>query len=230
MRWAAYLIGVIGWLNFAVWTTILGAAMIALWPFDRRRVGMARAMQACWGRGLFWTNPAWRLRRGERVHGEGPYVVVSNHQSVVDIPNLLSVIPPVRIVARDGIFRVPLMGPFLRLSRQVRAGEASRDGREALEAGVSVLVFAEGTRSADGSLGRFRNGAFHLAREAGVPVLPVVIDGSRRVVPRGGWLPAAWRPEVHVAALAPVDPAAFASTTALKKAVHARMAAALEAL
>lgn len=228
MRLPALLTGIYSWANWGLWTVVLGVVMLCAWPFDPDRRLMARAMRFCWGRANFWTNPLWTVHREGQVTGPGPFVVVSNHQSHTDIPNLLAALPPVRIVARDGIFRAPPMGWFLRLSRQVHQDRFEIEALAALDAGFSVLVFAEGSRSPDGRMHRFRNGAFEVARKAGAPVLPVVIDGSRHLLAKGDLLPRRARIRVRVAVLPPFDPAAFASTPELKAAVHRAMKATLE--
>jgi len=227
--WGSTATGLYSWANFGLWTLVLGLAMLLLWPFDRDRRGMARAMRLLWGRANFWTNPLWTVHPEGLQHvGPGPYVVVSNHQSITDIPNLLRFLPPLVIGARDGVFRAPGIGGFLRLSGQVHSGRFAEEAAAALDRGLSVLVFAEGTRSPDGHLQRFRNGAFHLAREVGVPVLPVVIDGSRDLLAKGDLFPTKARIRVRVAVLPPVDPASEPSTPELKSAVHRAMKDVLE--
>ena len=226
MRWAAYLTGLYSWLNFGAWTLVLALVMLLLWPFDPDRRRMARAMRLIWGRANYWTNPLWTVHPEGLEHvGPGPYVVVSNHQSITDIPNLLAWLPPLVIGARDGVFRAPVVGPFL----SVHSERFETEARDALARGLSVLVFAEGTRSPDGHLQRFRNGAFHLARLARVPVLPVVIDGSRHLLAKGDLFPTRARIRVRVAVLPPVAPDAAPSTPELKAEVHRAMKHVLEA-
>lgn len=228
MRLPAYISGFLGWIDFGVWTLALGVAMLCLWPFDPDRRRMALAMRFIWGRVAHRANPMWTIR-AEGSAGPGPYVIVSNHQSHTDIPQILGVLPPVRIVARDGIFRAPVMGWFLRLSRQVHQDRFEAEATAALREGFSVLVFPEGSRSPDGRIQRFRNGAFEVARSTGVPVLPVVLDGSRWMLGKGDLFPRRARFTVRVAVLPPIDPAAFSSTTELKQATHRAMKAVLEA-
>jgi len=222
-----YLGGVYGWVAFALSTVVLGAVMLCLWPFDPDRRRMARAMRFVWGRAFYWTYPLWTVRYEGSV-APGTYVVVSNHQSHTDIPNLLAPLPPLRTVARDGIFRVPLMGWFMRLSRQVHQDRFEAEAADALRQGFSVLVFPEGSRSPDGKMRRFRNGAFEVARQTGFPVLPVVLDGSRFILGKGDLLPHRGFVQVRVAFLAPIDPKGFASTPELKAETHRAMKAVLD--
>jgi 1-acyl-sn-glycerol-3-phosphate acyltransferase len=118
-------------------------------------------------------------------------VVMSNHQSLYDIPLLYRALRrPLRMVAKRELFRVPLWGPAMRRAGSVeldrsdraRAIESLSNAKKVLEAGVSLWIAPEGTRSADGQLGAFKRGGFHLAEEAPARILPVTIVGSNRVL------------------------------------------------
>ena len=121
----------------------------------------------------------------------GPAVYVANHQSMLDIPVLtLAIGAPFVFVARAGLGRLPIVGAVLRHSRCVLVDRSAPAGAEAaldqaadrLAAGEAVLFFPEGTRSYDAGLGPFFPGAFRLAERAGVPVVPVAVDGAWRLV------------------------------------------------
>ena len=125
------------------------------------------------------------------------YVFVSNHASYFDIPAVLAGIPQdIRLVYKKELHRVPFFGWGLKLGKTYIAidrGQSS-DAMQTIEAtarrireGSSVLLFAEGTRSADGKLQPFKRGPFNLAVKAGIPVVPVTIIGSNRVLPRDAW-------------------------------------------
>lgn len=142
------------------------------------------------GRFLPSTSPLWRFS----IEGAPPpdicnsaYVVVANHESTAD-PFLLSFLPwDMRWVAKEELFHLPLVGWLLRFSGDIRlrrgSGESVRHMKEAcldtLAHGLPVMMFPEGTRSRDGSLLPFKDGAFEIAVEAGVPVLPVALVGTR---------------------------------------------------
>jgi 1-acyl-sn-glycerol-3-phosphate acyltransferase len=122
--------------------------------------------------------PADRARR--------PYVVVSNHVSTAD-PFVLSFLPiDMRFVAKEELFRAPLVGWLLRLAGDIpirRGDTASATAMKdacvrTLDAGLSVMIFPEGTRSRTGAVGAFKSGAFEVAREAGGPGLPVALHGT----------------------------------------------------
>lgn len=125
------------------------------------------------------------------------YVFVSNHASFFDIPAVLAGIPQdVRLVYKKELHKVPFFGWGLKLGRTyipIDRGQGA-DAMETIEStarkireGSSVLLFAEGTRSPDGRLQAFKRGPFNLAARAGIPVVPVTIIGSNRVLPRDSW-------------------------------------------
>lgn len=119
------------------------------------------------------------------------YVVMSNHQSHYDIPVVFQALAiPVRMVAKTELFRVPVFGRamldsgFIELDRgnRRRAMESLKlAGKRIREDKLSIWIAPEGTRSKDARMGEFKTGGFHLAREAGVPILPVTIDGTINV-------------------------------------------------
>jgi len=124
--------------------------------------------------------------------GHKAYVVVANHESQID-PFLLSWLPwDMRWVAKQELFDAPLIGWAMRLGGDIplRRGDSSSvktmmaECERALAAGISVMIFPEGTRSRDGSLLPFKDGAFQLALRAGVPVLPIALTGTRHLRPK----------------------------------------------
>jgi 1-acyl-sn-glycerol-3-phosphate acyltransferase len=124
----------------------------------------------------------------EHVTPDESYVVMSNHQSHYDIPVIFQALKiPVRMVAKQELFRIPVMGAgmrasgFVELNRQNRS-QALKTLNEAWPRlrrdGLSIWIAPEGTRSPDGGLGAFKRGGFRLAAESGMRILPVTIDGS----------------------------------------------------
>jgi 1-acyl-sn-glycerol-3-phosphate acyltransferase len=170
------------------------AAILADWllPGTNR----AERVMGWWGR-AFVRSGGWKLRvEGMENLPSCGAVLVANHQSVVDIPMLLSAFPrPVAFLAKRELGEIPLFGKAMAAAgnlfvdrddprdavRMLRvAGARLRDGR-------LVIVFPEGTRSGDGSIGEFRPGAFYLAQKSGAPVVPVYLDGGYRAIPKGGF-------------------------------------------
>lgn len=157
------------------------------------------------------------VRGREHAEGSGPLVVMSNHQSLYDIPALYCAIPGrLRMVAKDELFRVPVWGQamtaagFIRIDRRDRAQAVAslHASAEKLKEGTRIWIAPEGTRSWDGRLGKFKSGGFRLALETGAPILPVAIDGTRRILPAKG-LVVQRHQRVVVTILPPIDPAPY---------------------
>lgn len=160
--------------------------------------------------------------------GSQPAVFVGNHTSLFDPMLVISQLPirPV-LMAKAELARVPVLGwairqaGFIFVDRRSRTG-ALRSLREAarqVQAGQSLVVFPEGTRSRDGVLLPFKKGAFLVAWEAGVPLVPFAIHGGRSALPWGAWRVRPGRLRTVVGA--PLDPAAFSSPEALRAAAAA---------
>jgi 1-acyl-sn-glycerol-3-phosphate acyltransferase len=144
------------------------------------------------------------------------YVFLANHQSLFDIPVLIASAPgQLRMVAKRSLFRIPVFGWALRAGGFVPVDRADRSSaRETfasasarLSAGVSMLLFPEGTRSLDDTLLPFQRGGFLLALKSGLPIVPVGIRGSRAIQSRSSF--AIHPGTVVVTYGAPIDPAAY---------------------
>jgi 1-acyl-sn-glycerol-3-phosphate acyltransferase len=141
---------------------------------------------------------------GIRVRAEGlenipPGVCIFaiNHVSNIDPPVAALAIPRrISVLAKKEVFRIPLVGRALRLADVISVDRADREAAVAsvadavahLQAGLSFMVFPEGTRSPDGRLMPFKRGAFLMAMQAAVPVVPVSLCGSQKVLPKGAWI------------------------------------------
>jgi 1-acyl-sn-glycerol-3-phosphate acyltransferase len=122
------------------------------------------------------------------------YVLLGNHQSLLDIPAVCATFPGrVRFVAKQELRRVPVFGRamaeagivFVDRSDRTRAIAQLQAARDLVAAGTSVWIAAEGTRSRDGTLGPFKKGGFHVARSLGAPILPTWVEGTLAVIPPG---------------------------------------------
>jgi len=134
------------------------------------------------------------VKGAEHIQRGNSYVYVANHASLFDIPAAIHGIPDrIRIVYKKELERIPFFGwglkwgsDYIAIDRG-RGAEAAKSLQEAVEQirrGKSVLLFAEGTRTKDGKLQPFKRGAFNLAVRAGVPVVPVTINGSYSILPK----------------------------------------------
>lgn len=135
------------------------------------------------------------VEHAERAHGKSAFVVMSNHQSLYDIPALYQSLPlRLRMVAKTELFRIPIWAQAMRAAGFVELDRSAREraiesldrAKVALAGGTSIWIAPEGTRSADGSLGPFKHGGFHLAVGASAPILPVSIVGTRAILPAKG--------------------------------------------
>jgi 1-acyl-sn-glycerol-3-phosphate acyltransferase len=176
------------------WT--LPVALVRLFDRDPRHLRTARWYRRL-GRVLARVNP-WRIEISglEHVDRGRNYVVVSNHQSLADIPVLCHLPLDTKWLAKVELFRLPIIGWLLRMADDVPVNRSNRRSaaRALLECarhlrnGCSVVFFPEGTRSRDGSVLPFNEGPFQLAIRQQVPVLPVAVAGSGNALPRNTWL------------------------------------------
>lgn len=209
-------------------------ALVLCWPFDKSRRVVHELSRAA-VRVFFGIPPFWRFHvEGlEHVDRKGRYVITLNHQAMSDIPALYFVPLNYRWVSKREVFKIPFFGQLLRLHGDIcidrgRAAEAmeqlQREGGRWLDRGVSVAIFPEGTRSKDGEIHRFKAGAFELARQAGVSILPVVLEGTERLINKNRSF--RWRNTVTVKVLEPVPVEEVMATEPKEMAqrVHDRMA------
>ena len=213
-------------------------ALVLCWPFDRAR-RTVHELSRILVRIFFAIPPLWRQRviGGEHIDRRQRYVIVINHRTVIDIPTLYYLPLNFRWVSKREVYKVPFFGQFLFLHGDIcinrgRATEAMeqllREGKLWLSRGASVAIFPEGTRSKDGEIHRFKAGAFTLAREAGVSILPVVTEGTNTLIRRNGLFNWGNRITIKVLPPVPAERVAAEDPHVLMQEVHDRMCAALE--
>ena len=176
-----------------VYTIVFGAASIISTFFDRRGYfahGCARAWSWCI---LKTTGVRVKVEGLDRLKPGTTYVFVSNHQSHYDTPVVFASLPyQLRIIAKASLAKFPVLGFHLKRGRHlfVDREHPDREGilnrwRSLVSEGLSLIIYAEGTRSATGKVAPFKAGSFLLAIEAGLPVVPLAIVGTRKVMPKG---------------------------------------------
>jgi 1-acyl-sn-glycerol-3-phosphate acyltransferase len=216
----------------------LAAQLLAL-PFDPDRKTALTVNQWIWGRLLFLLEWSFPIRRsGLELLGPGPYVMVCNHSSVLDIPSCMGLPLLLRVVGKTSLFRVPFMGWYMSFCRQIPLDASSEESiarfmercLDTLNAGVSVLIFPEGTRSIDAKLQRFHRGAFRLAKDTGTPVLPVAVLGTHRALRKGKLPLDSVRSRIRLRVMPPLDPAEHSTARKLSNRTHEAISTALEAL
>jgi 1-acyl-sn-glycerol-3-phosphate acyltransferase len=177
-----------------LWTPLL--AVVRLLDRDPLHLRTGRWFR-CLGRALAKIGP-WRLRVSgrENVAAGQAYVVVSNHQSLADIPVISHLAVDAKWLVKAELFRLPLLGWMLRMAGDIPVERSDRrKGAEALlqcarvlRQGCSIVCFPEGTRSSDGQVLPFSEGPFQLAIREGAPILPLVVEGSAAALPKDSWI------------------------------------------
>lgn len=206
-----------------IFMVLSALALVICYPFDKQRKAVhwcSKILCMC-----FWYAPiTWKRRISgkENIDPSQPYVIVINHNSMVDILSLYFLPLVFRWVSKREVFRIPWIGEYLYLHGDIAIERGSAEamikvreqGKMWLGKGASVAIFPEGTRSKDGEIHRFKQGAFILAKEAGVPILPVVFDGTTTVFRRDRkWL-FNWHEVLTVRALKPISAEEVASREA----------------
>ncbi|PYT08773.1 MAG: 1-acyl-sn-glycerol-3-phosphate acyltransferase [Acidobacteria bacterium] len=200
------------WAPFAnlLWythTVVMATISLLLWPFDRT----GRLQHWCarwWCRLVAWSIFARiRVYGTENVSADQNYVYMANHSSLIDTPALFAYLPhQFRIMAKKELFWVPFMGwhlwsagnfPIDR-SDPRKTAKSLRSVIEGVRAGKSLAVFPEGTRTPDGRLQEFKHGAFKIAVRAGVPIVPVSIRGTFKLLPKTTLAPRPGRVDVII--------------------------------
>ena len=149
-----------------------------------------------------------RVQGLDRLDSSRQYIFIANHQSNLDIPVLIQGLRKfqLRWIAKKQLAYVPFFGWALWASRHILVDRSDRAGamaglkkaKERIAGGISVVIFPEGTRSADGQLLPFKRGGFLLAVQAKTPIVPITINGSSAILPRGDWRLRAGEVEVIV--------------------------------
>lgn len=180
-------------------------ALILLYTIFWGTLGVVIGLVDRSGEGVVWVGRQWirwvlascgievRAEGLEKLDPRGPYVMMSNHQSVFDVAAIVTSWPgSFRFVAKRELTWIPFFGWALAIGghviidrgRRERAVKSLERAARQVRDGTNVIIFPEGTRSPSGRLGELKSGGFHLAIQAQVPVLPISVSGSRRITPK----------------------------------------------
>lgn len=214
-------------------------AIILLAPFGLSRRAFFR-LSAAWVRqqlalcGVAWSVEGWEALPQAIRDGQQPVVFMPNHASLLDPPFVLTALPlhPV-FIAKKEIRLIPLVGWAVACAGMIYIDRGSREravaslkqAAQQVRAGKSVVIFPEGTRTRDGGLLSFKKGGFHLAADAGVPIVPVGIQGAFEVLPKGTYLLNPGR--IRVAVGTPIPATEHPDREALMAAVRSQIEALL---
>ena len=202
----------------SLYTIVLGTLSIGSSVFEKRGY-FAHWCARMWSRLILRTTGVDVEVQGlERLTHGRTYVFVANHQSIYDIPILFWSLPfQLRIIAKESLGRFPFLGWHLRRTGHLLVNRARPDrtaifswASALVSRALSLIVFPEGTRSRDGRVGRFKGGSFYLALEAGLPVVPLSVIGSRHVMRKGRL--ATYPGHVRLVVHEPIDTSALAGT------------------
>ena len=201
MRLKSILISSIVWSVFALTMILFFIIFIVLWlislPFDRKHY-FTQWLTWCWCSFYAKVYPFWEIEfiDQSKLVKEKACVAVSNHQSLLDIIVLFHLYPYFIWVSKLENFKAPILGQVMRINRYISLVRNNsktfpkmfENISKALKQNRTVMIFPEGTRSLTCELGRFKEGAFKAAIENKVPIIPIVLDGTGRSIPKEGFL------------------------------------------
>ena len=188
-------------------------ALPLCYPFDKKRFVVHKLSK--WLTDSFFGFGLVMKRKVEGIENLDPkatYVMVLNHNSMVDILSIYNLPLVFKWVSKKEVYRIPIVGRLLLAHGDIVINRASTKeamqlvhtrGKEWLAKGASVAIFPEGTRSKDGEIHNFKAGAFILAKDAEVPILPIVLEGTDRVVRKGFFMN--WSNRITIKILPPVS-------------------------
>ena len=188
-------------------------ALPLCYPFDKKRFVVHKLSKwltdSFFGFGLVMKRKVEGL---ENLDPKGTYVMVLNHNSMVDILSIYNLPLVFKWVSKKEVYRIPIVGRLLLAHGDIVINRASTKeamqlvhtrGKQWLAKGASVAIFPEGTRSKDGEIHNFKAGAFILAKDAEVPILPIVLEGTDRVARKGFFMN--WSNRITIKILPPVS-------------------------
>lgn len=185
------------WLFLVAWSIVWITLAIALRVVTFSARGPLWMARHLWAPGLLWgAGVTLRVRHAgaDGFAWDQPHIFVMNHQSLFDIVVAFRVLRcPLRFIAKQELAWIPFLGwymwatgmIFVNRSRPTKAVVSLSKAAQRVRDGASIIAFPEGTRSRSGAIGSFKKGIFHVATQAGVPVVPVTLEGAQHVLPRG---------------------------------------------
>ncbi len=175
---------------------VMAFVSIIFFPFDRKRK-ITHAQCFWWTDVVTALNPYWdvKVEGLENIDHKKTYVVVSDHQSLADIVLIYKTKMQFKWVAKESLFKIPVLGWNMALAKHIRLRRKEfssikkvyKEASEWLRSGISVVFFPAGTRNNGSEVGEFQNGAFKLAIKEKIPILPILIQGTRNAIPKGSW-------------------------------------------
>ena len=181
------------WSCIVLATLALGFLAFVTYPFDRRG-RVVHWYARLWGRVALLSNQvSVRVEGMDHLKGEGPYIFMSTHQGYYDVFALLAHLPfQFKWLVKKELFSVPFLGwtmaaaGYINIDREGtrKTVEALNEAAKKIREGMSIVIFPEGSRSPNGSIQPFKKGGFTLAIKSKVPIVPIAITGSRKIMPK----------------------------------------------
>jgi 1-acyl-sn-glycerol-3-phosphate acyltransferase len=209
------------WLLILAYVIIMFPVTVITWfvvyPFDQKR-SVIHWCLVYQGVILSRLIPIWqiRLEGREKAQKKNTYVIISNHQSILDILIINCLRYRFRWISKIENYKVPVFGLYMRMAKYIVVDRGNKESKyemieksvESIRQGISIMIFPEGTRSADHEIGPFKLGAFQLAIMTDKPILPVIVDGTGEVVPKHGIIFRS-RKILKIKVLDPIHPGLF---------------------
>lgn len=226
--------GTLIWLYWAIciisFFFIVALLYLITFPFDRFHQIPNKVLAGLAGM-MLRLNPGWdfEIKGADSEKVSRPTIVVANHQSFLDLP-LLYLLPwSMKWIAKKDLFKIPIFGWIIYMTGQIAIDRQSMRSAQKIDKlvapvknGIPAMIFPEGTRTSDGEIHPFKNGAFKLAKRYNFNILPLVVDGGHQAMPRGEWRPAC-RQTFQISVMEPLLPEQHADEQELKEAAFMLM-------
>ena len=222
------------WIIGITYTVILFPVSLVLWvllyPFDQERIitHWWLVIQGCLLTRLI---PIWRIsvEGREKAQKKTPYIIISNHQSILDILIMNCLRLKFRWISKIENYKVPVLGWYMRMAKYIAVDRGNKDSKaemmdksaQSLRKGISIMMFPEGTRSHDREIAPFKLGAFQLALSTDKSILPVIVDGTGGILPKHGLMFSSGN-NLKIKVLDPVHPGSFGTANPEELAIKFR--------
>jgi 1-acyl-sn-glycerol-3-phosphate acyltransferase len=225
---------IIVWLLGITISIIFSPVTFIIWllvfPFDRNRV-VVHWLLVYQAFVISHLVPIWKIKveGREKAKAGTTYVIISNHQSILDILIINCLRYRFKWISKIEVNSVPLLGWYLRMADYITVDRGDKESKEkmlaeayeCLKKGISIMIFPEGTRSADNEISFFKRGAFQLAISTGTPILPVIMEGTGNVLPKHGIIFGGFH-KIDIRVLDPIRPESFGTDDCDQLAGHFR--------
>jgi len=170
---------------------------LLLFPFDKNRA-ILHYLTGYLASFFIAINPFLSLKTTgiNKIRRDRTYIIISNHQSILDVLLIYKIKMHFKWVSKLENFSIPVIGQIMKMNKYIGVKRGDKESvicmmeksKYFLSKGISIFIFPEGTRSDNGEPGEFKEGAFRLAKESGLPILPLILTGTGKTLPKKGFL------------------------------------------